>query len=178
MNAISNTLLTLNIVGMNTAKHAAMLGEAHEFIATGILMRWGFGVSVVSVRGGPYDLIIPAYEDFRANPEKIALLRAQVRTMTDSISFKAGIRGGVNRVYISDIKTYKYTEKDNDLIIGVDKSSLDLYLVPTRHIKKWGSSKSKTKLQVYKNNWDVLLQWNDQFLEQLENIVDPRRRQT
>lgn len=133
MASVSKTLLALNIIKMDKGKHAALLGEAHEFIATGILMRLGFGVSVVSVRGGPYDLIIPAYENFDTHPEKILLLRAQTRTMTDSLRFIAGTRAGVNRIYISGVKTYKYTENDNDLIIGVDENSLDLYLVPTRH---------------------------------------------
>jgi len=168
MDEISKTLLDLNIVKMDKGKHAALLGEAHEFIATGILMRLGFGVSVVSVRGGPYDLIIPAYEDFNAHPEKTVLLRAQTKTMTNSLRFIGGTRAGVNRIYIAGVKTYKYTEKDNDLILGVDEASLDLYLVPTCHIAKWGSSKSKTKLQPYRNNWDILLNWNDTFLKRLE----------
>jgi len=82
-------------------------------------MRLGFRVSVVSVRGGPYDLIIPAYENFDAHPEKTVLLRAQTKTMTNALRFIAGTRAGVNRIYISGVKTYKYSEKDNDLIIGL-----------------------------------------------------------
>ena len=171
MDEVSKTLLALNIVKMDRGKHAALLGEAHQFIATGILMRLGFVEMVVSVRGGPYDLIVPAYENFDTYPEKILLLRAQTRTMKDTLRFIAGTRAGVNRIYISGVKTYKYSEKDNDLITGVDERSLDLYLVPTRHIAKWGNSKSKTKLQSYKNNWDILLHWNNTFLEKLENVA-------
>ena len=171
MEKLSEALLELNIVKMDKGKHAALLGEAHEFIATGILMRLGFGVSVVSVRGGSYDLIIPAYENFSLDPAKIVFLRAQIKTMKQSLSFIAGIRAGVNRTYKAGVKEYKYTEKHNDLIIGVDESLLNLYLVPTRHIQKWGGSKSKTKLQGYKNNWDIILNWNDTFLEKLENVA-------
>ena len=167
---ISRTLPALNIVRMDERAYVALSEKGHQFMATGILLRLGLRVLVADGRGGPYDLIIPAYENFDTHPEKILLLRAQTRTMTDSLRFIAGTRAGVNRIYISGVKTYKYTENDNDLIIGVDENSLDLYLVPTRHTQKWGSSKSKTKLQPYKNNWDILLHWNDKFLKQLENF--------
>lgn len=170
MTSVSKTLLALNIVNMDKGKHAALLGEAHEFITTGILMRLGFGVSIVSVRGGPYDLIIPAYEDFDVDPTKVLFLRAQTRTMKKSLSFIAGIRAGVNRTYKAGVKVYKYTEEHNDLVIGVDKESLDLYLVPTCHTQPWGGSKSKTKLQSYKNNWAILLNWNEGFLKELKSL--------
>ena len=170
MNNISKALLTLNIVKMDKGKHAALLGEAHEFIATGILMRLGFGVSVASVRGGAYDLIIPAYQDFDSHPDRTILIRAQTKTMTDSLKFIGGTRAGVNRTYKAGVKVYKYTEEHNDLILGVDEESLDLYLVPTSHTQKWGSSKSKSKLQAYKNNWDILLHWNEQFLKKLASL--------
>ena len=169
MSSIPSEVLKLNIANMNKGKHAALLGEAHQFIATGILMRLGFGVSVVSVRGGAYDLIIPAYEDFDSDPGRTVLIKAQTRTMTNSLKFIGGTRAGVNRIYIPGVKTYKYTEKDNDLILGVDKASFDLYLVPTRHIAKWGTSRSKALLQIYKNNWDILLHWNDAFLKKVES---------
>ena len=170
MGDISRTLLALNIVNMHKRKQRVLLEKAHQFITIGILVRLGFRVSMADGRGGSYDLIIPAFENFDAHPEKTILIRAQSRTITKSLGFTGGGRGGINRVYIPGIKTYKYTEKHNDLIIGVDEHSLDLYLVPTRHIQKWGSSKSKTKLQAYKNNWNILLHWNDEFLKQLENF--------
>lgn len=169
MSNISNALLDLNIVKMNKGGHAALLERASQFIVTGILVRLGFRVSVAGGSGGPYDLIVPAYEDFDLDPTKIVLLRAQTRTVKRSLSFIAGIRAGVNRTYKAGVKVYKYTEEHNELIIGVDEDSLNLYLVPTRHIQKWGNSKSKAKLQTYKNNWDILLHWNDAFLKNLEN---------
>lgn len=168
---ISKTLLVSNIVNMDKGKQRAMSDKAQQFITIGILARLGFRVFIADGRGGPYDLIIPAYENFDAHPEKTVLLRAQTKTMANALRFIAGTRAGVNRIYISGVKTYKYSEKDNELIIGVDERSLDLYLVPTRHIAKWGSSKSKTKLQPYKNNWDILLHWNDAFLKQLETLT-------
>jgi len=34
----------LNVTGLNPAKHAALLGDAHEMIVAGILSRLGFEV--------------------------------------------------------------------------------------------------------------------------------------
>lgn len=159
----------LNITGMDKGAFAALLGEAHEYLVTGILMRLGFFVSVITVRGGTYDLIIPAYECFDRDRSRRVLIRAQVRTVKDSLRFIGGVRAGVDRRYIPGVKEYKYTEEHNDLIIGVDEATLDIYLVPTRYIKKWGKSVTKSKLQPLKNNFDVLLNWNDEFLDKLES---------
>lgn len=165
---VPKALTALNILKREKGAFAALLGEAHENIVTGILMRLGFPVSVITVRGGAYDLIIPVYEAYNKDPEKTVLIRAQIKTMKQSLRFIGGTRAGVDRVYLRGVKEYKYTEKHNDLIIGVDQHSLDLYLVPTRYISKWGKSISKNKLQPLKNNWDVLLNWNDAYLRRLD----------
>ena len=157
----------LNITQRNRGAFAALLGEAHQYLVTGLLMRLGFLVSVITVRGGTFDLIIPAYENFTQDREKVALVRAQVRTIKQSLRFTGGVRAGVDRIYLPEVKGYKYTPRHNDLIIGVDQSILDLYLVPTRYIERWGNSVSKSKLQPLKNNWQILLNWNDDFLAQL-----------
>jgi len=159
----------LNITQRNKGAFAALLGEAHQYLVTGLLMRLGFFVSVITVRGGSFDLIVPVYENLAQDKEKIVLIRAQVRTMKQSLRFIGGVRAGVDRIYLPQIKGYKYTPKHNDLIIGVDQSTLDLYLVPTRYIERWGNSVSKSKLQPLKNNWQILLNWNDDFLSQLES---------
>jgi len=157
----------MNITGLNPAKHAALLGDAHEMIVAGILARLGFEVGLIAAKGGPYDLWVIGYEKPGG---EIRPLRVQIRTTSKggSIKFTGGTRGGVNRIYIPRVKKYKYTEKDNDLIIGVDRNTLDLYLVPTRFISKWGESRSVRKLKLLKNNWDILLNWNDNFLNNLE----------
>lgn len=157
----------LNITQRNRGAFAALLGEAHQYLVTGLLMRLGFLVSVITVRGGTFDLIIPAYENFTQDREKVALVRAQVRTIRQSLRFTGGVRAGVDRIYLPEVKGYKYTPRHNDLIIGVDQLTLDLYLVPTRYIERWGKSVSKSKLQPVKNNWQILLNWNDDFLSQL-----------
>jgi hypothetical protein len=163
----------LNVTGLNKAKHAALLGDAHEMIVAGILTRLGFEVGLISAKGGPYDLWVIGYEKPRG---EIKPLRVQVKTISKggSIKFVGGLRGGVNRHYIRPSpKEYKYTERDQDLIIGVDTNTLDLYLVPTKFISKWGKSCSIRKLQRLKNNWDVLLNWNDDFLSKLKEQLPP-----
>ena len=42
----------LNVTGLNPAKHAALLGDAHEMIVAGILSRLGFEVGLLVAK--PY----------------------------------------------------------------------------------------------------------------------------
>lgn len=167
-NVFSPLLGRKNATEKDAGSYAALLGEAHQYLVTGLLMRLGFLVSVITVRGGTFDLIIPAFEHFAVDNERNVLLRTQVRTMRDSLKFTAGTRSGADRIYIPGVKVYKYTLKHNDLIIGVDQETLDLYFVPTSFIEKWGKSVSKLKLLPLKNNIDVLLNWNDAFLSHLK----------
>jgi hypothetical protein len=159
------TLHDINITGLATGKIAANLGDAHEHIVAGILIRLGFDVGIVDVSGTPYDLLIVAFTSPKA--EK-SVLRAQIKTVRDSVPFKGGSRGGVDREYKSDVKTYKYTTEHSDLILGIDRDSLDIYVVPTRFLTMWNSSIAKSKIQPLKNNWDILLNWNDKFLNSLQ----------
>jgi len=160
----------LNITGKDRAAFAALLGDAHEFIVTGILIRLGFDVGVMQVKGVAYDLWLLAYE--KPNGKKRSL-RVQIKTISEggSIKFTGGTRGGVNRIYIPKVKKYKYSTEHSDLIIGIDKYTFDLYLLPTHFIEKWGESRSVKKLQALKNNWDILLNWNDDFLTKLESSL-------
>lgn len=169
-------LKELNIVNRDPGAFAALLGEAHQYLVTGILMRLGFLVSVITVRAGTYDIIIPAFEDFGRHPEKTVLIRAQVKTIKKSLRFTGGTRAGVDRIYIYGKKEYKYTTEHNDLIIGVDPETLDLYFVPTRFIARWGKSVSKGKLEPLRNNVNVLLNWNEDFLQELEELLPKRKR--
>jgi len=136
-------------------------------IVAGLLTRLGLEVGLISAKGGPYDLWVMAYEKPHG---EIKPLRVQVRTVSKggNIKFIGGTRGGVDRYYRSKIKEYKYTEKDHDLIIGVHRDTLNLYLIPTRFISKWGKSASVTRFELLKNNWGILLNWNDEFLSKLE----------
>ncbi len=160
----------LNITRKDKAAFAANLGDAHEFIVTGILIRLGFDVGVMQVKGVAYDLWLLAYE--RPNGKKVSL-RVQIKTISEggSIRFVGGSRGGIDRIYKPKVKEYKYTTEHSDLIIGIDKNTFDLYLIPTRFIEKWGNSKSVGKMQPLKNNWDILLNWNETFLNKLESSL-------
>lgn len=159
------SVFDIDVTGRVSAKGGQILGEAHEHYATAIIMRLGFDVSVSSVKGGSYDLLITAYENGVGSKENI--LRAQVKTCSNSISFIGGVRAGINREYKSGVKEYKYSEKHNDLLIGVKRDTLDLYLVPTRFVRHFGKSKSLGQLGCLKNNWDILLNWRDRYLEKL-----------
>lgn len=159
----------LNIAGMEKWAFNSHLGDAHELLVTGILMRLGFDVAVANVKSGPYDLLIRVFTNFAEG--KTTWIRGQVKTGQKSISFKAGSRGGVDREYISDVKVYKYTQIHHDLMIGVQTNTLDLYVIPTRFLRLWGDSRSFSKLKLFKNNWDILLNWNDEYLQNLEGKV-------
>jgi hypothetical protein len=161
-------ILDQNIVGKDKGLFAAQLGEAHQHIIAGVLLRLGFAVAAAPVRAGAYDLIITAYKDRANSPEEEVLVRTQCRTVKDSLKFTGGVRGGADREYIKPSpKEYKYTERHNDLIIGIDVTNLDFFLVPTCFIHVWGKSVSKNQLQELKNNFEILLNWRDDFLDKL-----------
>ena len=160
------TLHDINITGLALGKIAANLGDAHEHIVAGILIRLGFDVGIVDVSGTPYDLLIFAFKAPRA--EKV-VLRAQIKTVRKSVPFKGGSRGGIDREYKSDVKTYKYTTEHSDLMLGIDRDTLDIYVIPTQFLTMWNSSVAKSKIQPLKNHWDILLNWNDQFLDGLKS---------
>lgn len=164
----------LNITKTDKGKFSSNLGTAHEFYVASILMRLGFDVSVSSMAGVPYDLIISAFE--KGLRSKTKMLRAQVKTAKNSVSFIGGVRGGADRAYANTKKElvekkYKYSEEHNDLIIGVQLETLDIYLIPTKLLKKFGESKSIKLLSPLKNNWDILLNWNDKYLTSLAKKI-------
>lgn len=161
----------INVRGLEKGKISANLGDAHEHIVAGILIRLGFDVGIVDVHGTPYDLMIVAFKDTKGGNRDTVVLKAQVKTADGSVGFIGGSRGGVDREYKSGIKTYKYTEEHSDLILGIDKKTLDIYVIPTKFITKWGTSRATSKMQILKNNWDILLNWNDNYLAALEKAL-------
>ena len=92
-----------------------------------------------------------------------------MKTLDNSLHLIGGIRAGVDRTYKAGIKEYKYSLADADLIIGIDKNNLDLYLLPVLFIAKLGKSIGKGKLTGLKNNWNLLLNWNSTYLDALKN---------
>ncbi len=157
-----NKLTDKDKTGLIAKKSNAPLGDAHELFVKAILMRLGFEVGSLDLSSGPYDIFVTAFIDFKKNQTKV--LKVQVKTISGNLSLSAGSRGGIDRKYKSSVKEYSYTEKDTDLIIGVDTETLDLYFLPGRCFDIFGKSISKTKIKICKNNWDILLNWNDKYL--------------
>jgi len=80
-------LTDLNITKRLKGKFEAILGDAHQFIVAGILMRLGFVVSLVTLKGEPFNLIVYAYE--KPGGKEVPL-RCQVRASHKSVKFTAG----------------------------------------------------------------------------------------
>jgi len=135
---------------------ASVDGFAHEHIVAGILMKRYQNVSLVDLPLSPYDIIIV----FKDADGKENILRAQVKTAKKGVTFTGGGRGGVDRKYISDVKTYTQSTKTSDVVIGLNprgEDSFDLYFVPTILIEQLGQkSISLQKIQGLKNNYDML----------------------
>ena len=157
----------IDVTGNVARKSGSLLGAAHEHLVTGILMRLGFDVSVSSVTTGNYDLLIEAYTHGRDSSRH--LIKAQVRTCQSSLTLTGGGRGGIDRITLSGIKTYKYTEDPCDLMIGIDRDVMDLYLFPMRFGKLYRTSVALSKIRALRNNWAVLMNWKPNFLLDLES---------
>ena len=135
-------------------RDAAISGFAHEHIVAGILMKRYGNVSLVDLPLSPYDIVI-VYKKVRGED----IVRAQVKTAQNSISFIGGTRGGVDRVYKSGIKTYTQSTETCDVVIGLHPhdDSYDLYFVPTILIEKLRQgSISLTKIEALRNNYEML----------------------
>lgn len=137
-------------------KQASVDGFAHEHIAAGILMKKYQNVSLVDLPLSPYDIII--VRKTADNNEDI--IRAQVKTATRSIPFTGGGRGGVDRTYKSDVKTYTQSTATSDVVIGVHpigNNAFELYFVPTILIEELGQkSISINKIKDLKENYALL----------------------
>ncbi|MBC8500416.1 MAG: hypothetical protein ISS25_03665 [Nanoarchaeota archaeon] len=159
----------LDITGLISEKSGAPLGDAHELLVRAVLMRLGFEVGKVDLSSGPYDLIVGAFEKPKG---KRLFLKVQIKTISsNSLTLKGGSRGGIDRTYKSGVKTYKYSKKDTDVILGVDKKNFDFYIFPTLFTSKYGGSVSKSKILVCKNNWAILLNWNSKFLSRIKKAL-------
>ena len=136
-------------------RQASIEGFAHEHIVAGILMKKYQNVSLVDLPLSPYDIIIVLK---RKEGEEI--IRAQVKTAKKSINFTGGSRGGIDRLYISGVKTYVHSTKTADVIVGIrplPNGSYELYFVPTVLVELLKQkSISLRKIQALKYNYDLL----------------------
>ncbi len=84
---------------------------------------------------------------------RIPLSRANKITL----NFTGGYRSGVQIDRNAPKRTYKYTKKDCDLILGIDTRTSECYIIPIEDIQEWGNAKSLSQLQHYKENWQILI---------------------
>jgi hypothetical protein len=135
-------------------RQASISGFAHEHITAGILMKRYGNVSLVDLPLSPYDIVIVYKKEHGED-----IVRAQVKTAQDNLPFTSGSRGGVDRVYVSDVKTYTQSTETCDVVIGLHphNGSFDLYIVPTILIEALKQkSISLNKIEALKNNYDML----------------------
>jgi len=139
-----------------SGKQASVDGFAHEHIAAAILMKKYHHVSLMDVPLSSYDMLI----DLKNTNNKEEIIRAQVKTARKSIPFTGGGRGGVDREYSSDVKTYTHSTETSDVVIGVHPTSDNafvLYFVPTIVIEKLDQkSISIQKVKDLKENYYIL----------------------
>ena len=141
-----------------SGKQASIDGFANEHIAAAILMKRYHHVSLMDVPLSSYDMLI----DLRNTGEHEDIIRAQVKTARTSVPFTGGGRGGVDREYKSDVKTYTYSTETSDVVIGIhpiddDDSAVELYFVPTILIEKLDQkSIAISKIGPLKENYFIL----------------------
>ncbi len=137
-------------------KQASIDGFAHEHIVVGILMKRYQNVSLVDLPLSPYDIIIAR----KMSNGKEDIIRVQVKTARTSVNFTGGTRGGVDREYKSNVKTYIQSPDTSDCIIGFRPNpdgTYDLFFVPTILIKFFKTkSKGLGTIVFLKNNYDML----------------------
>ncbi|MDP2726662.1 MAG: hypothetical protein Q8P59_03890, partial [Dehalococcoidia bacterium] len=108
-----------------------------------------------------YDIIIV----FKDTDDKENIIRAQIKTARDNISFTGGTRGGVDRTYRSGVKTYRQSTVTSDVVIGLHPLNVDsfaLYVVPTILVEALGQgSISISKIAGLKNNYEMLEKCKD-----------------
>lgn len=137
-------------------RQASVDGFAHEHIVVGILMKKYQNVSLVDLPLSPYDIIIVR----KGTDDSEDIIRAQVKTATQSVSFTGGARGGVDREYKSDVKTYTQSTTTSDVVIGIHPigdNTFEMYFVPTILIEHLNQkSISINKIGGLKENYFIL----------------------
>lgn len=139
-----------NITKIEGGNYRTINGNADELIGIGRCIKAGFACSKVEVTNGRYDAVIDPGKGKR-------LLRVQIKGAGNgSVSLTGGGRSGKQISREVRSRTYKYTSKDCDLILVVDSNTSECYIIPIKDIGDWGTTKSLSKLQEYKENWNIL----------------------
>ncbi len=142
-------------------KDAAVTGFANEHIAVGLLMKRYQNVSLVDLPLSAYDIIIVRTGDDGAEQ----IIRAQVKTARNNLSFIGGERGGVDRQYKSGVKKYRQSVQTADVVIGVHENedgSYSFYFILTCLIDALHQdSISLRKVVRLKDNFEMLERCTD-----------------
>jgi hypothetical protein len=162
-----------------TGRRGAVEGFANEHIAVGILMKRYQNVSLVDLPLSHYDIIIAIKRD----DEHEEIIRAQVKTARKSVSFVGGTRGGVDRIYKSDVKRYRQDTTKADVVIGVheiEHGKYTLYFVPTCLVEELNqNSISISRIEMLRENYEILENCKNReyVLDRCKSIIEkPRRR--
>ena len=143
-------------------RKASIEGFANELIACGILMKEFKNVSLVDLPLSTYDIVIVTQD----NEQNDIFIRVQVKTAKHAVSFTGGTRGGVDRTYKSDVKTYKQSQKTSDIVAGLHEHSpgkYDLFIVSMILIDQIKQkSISISKISGLKNNYELIPICKDQ----------------
>ena len=143
---------TINITGIDKGIFRTMHGVADEFIAIGRVIKAGFSCSKVDIASTQYDAVIDISD------KNTKLLRAQIKgTSGNSFNFTGGGRAGQQIDRKAKSRIYKYTKEHCDIILGINSRNGDCYIIPVEDIQNWGKSRSLSKLEEYKENWDYFL---------------------
>ena len=153
-------------------KLASAKGFANENRLLAALLERGYNASKVDLPHSTYDIIL--------EKDKHDTIRIQVKTLSssNSVSFKGGVRGGVDRTYASDVKEYIQSPETSDVVVGVESKrnngdiEINFYFIPTIYIEKIGQgSLSTNKVPQIKNNWEILLRCKEKdFVDKIFNF--------
>lgn len=138
-----------NITDIDSGIFRTVNGNADEMIGVGRCMKAGFPCSRVDVTNAKYDAVVDIGNS--------KLLRVQIKgTGTGSVDFTGGGRSGQQISREVEQRTYKYTKEDIDILLAVDSHNGDCYIIPVEDLDQWGNTKALSKLQEYKENWNIL----------------------
>lgn len=162
------TIQDQDITGLLGEKSNAPKGDAHELFCRAIMMRLGFEVGKIDMSASEYDLFLMVFKDFYSDPDAKCLIRVQVKTANPSIPLTSGQRGGKDRIYIKENEKIKKISTDStDLILAVHDTTLNLILFPALLADLFEKSISTNRLPGLINNWDILLNWNTNYLNEI-----------
>ena len=133
--------------------HQSLKGE--KYLETIVLGRIGQHIFEIEMLKRGWDLYTPLLENTKIDCIAIRdnkILRFQVKLLDKEgalpvrkISHNQG-----------EYKIKRYTSKDIDFFVGIDRDTHDVYIVPISIVEQYSISIGKLKLQQYKNNFSPL----------------------